>query len=372
MNLGNYELDLRNFDQSMNYLNQAEVYFHRMHHTRNLAEIYHLKGIISTGKKEYEQAKALHLQSFRLMEHSGDNWYLANYTYRLGLAYLNLNLVDSARFYLESSLKLSQESGNKENQVLNAEALARVSEQMNQLAQASAFYQMALTCKDSLLNERNRKWVSEMQMRYDFEKQAAAIDFLVRRNHWLMIIWMLSLVLVALVAFIMWYGLRVRHQRTMQRNIILQKEKELQILEIQKAEAENKCLAEEIKSNEERNLLKQEHLKAELEHKNRELALNALHIINKNEILSDIKSKLSDAKKARQEDLSNQVRSIIHSIDNDSNLDKEWETFKLHFENLHGDFFVRLQNDYPQLNQSDLRLCAICSSTSTTRRLPVS
>jgi tetratricopeptide (TPR) repeat protein len=358
MNLGNFELDQSNFEAALKYLNEANIIFEKMKNVRNLAEISSLKGVICFKQKDFGQSKALQLRSFKLMETSGDNLYLTNYTYRLGNVYLHLDQLDSSLYYFEMSLKLSQASGNSETQILNAEGLAEVYRQKKQLGQSAEYYQMALVCKDSLLNKRNQKWISEMQMKYEFDKQADEIDFLIPRSHWYLAIWVLSIIILALIAFFMWYGLRSRHQRAEQRNIILQKEKELQLLEIQKAEAENKCLAEEIKSNEERNTLKQEHLRAELEHKNRELALNALHIINKNEILSEIKSKLSDAKKSRHEDLSTQVRSIIHSIDADSNLDKEWESFKLHFEYVHGDFFVRIQNDYPQLNQSDLRLCA--------------
>jgi len=39
-------------------------------------------------------------------------------------------------------------------------------------------------------------------------------------------------------------------------------------------------------------------------------------------------------------------------------LDEQWEDFKIHFEEVHSDFFNRLIKDFPELSQTDLRLSA--------------
>ncbi len=49
------------------------------------------------------------------------------------------------------------------------------------------------------------------------------------------------------------------------------------------------------------------------------------------------------------------VRKIIRG---NENTDQDWEGFKLHFEEVHPQFFSRLQEAYPALSANDLRLCA--------------
>ena len=39
-------------------------------------------------------------------------------------------------------------------------------------------------------------------------------------------------------------------------------------------------------------------------------------------------------------------------------MDEQWEDFKIHFEEVHSYFFKSLTKDFPELSQTDLRLCA--------------
>ena len=49
---------------------------------------------------------------------------------------------------------------------------------------------------------------------------------------------------------------------------------------------------------------------------------------------------------------------LLRLIDSNLKLDSDWETFKLHFDNVHSNFFNAIKSDFPDLTQSDLRLCA--------------
>jgi tetratricopeptide (TPR) repeat protein/DNA-binding CsgD family transcriptional regulator len=358
MNLGNHEVDLKNYDEAEAFLNEAEQFFRAIGQKRNLAEIASLKGTIFLGQQKYLLAKNCQLSALNLMVKENDKLYLSNYTYRLGEAYFYLNLSDSSLYYLKQSLSLAEDIGHKENIIQAATKIAQMYQMRNEFHAAIAYYDKTLSLKDSLIVERTQKWVSELQMKYEFEKKAKEIEFLERRTHLYLMIGALSFLILSLSAFIMWYTFRVRNLKANQQFILLQKEKELNLLKIQKTEAENRCLIEEIKGNEERNTLKQEWLRAEIEHKNRELALNALHMVNKNELLTDIKNLLHSFTETDEKAELSKIKTIINLINANTNLDKEWETFKLHFEEVHGNFFDKIQNDHPLLNQSDLRLCA--------------
>ncbi len=41
------------------------------------------------------------------------------------------------------------------------------------------------------------------------------------------------------------------------------------------------------------------------------------------------------------------------------NIDKDWNNFKLYFENVHREFFIRLNQDFPDLTPNELKLAAL-------------
>jgi DNA-binding CsgD family transcriptional regulator len=106
-------------------------------------------------------------------------------------------------------------------------------------------------------------------------------------------------------------------------------------------------------------------LSAEIEKKNmdfdlkkKELATTALKNTHKNEILLKIREQLLQLEDKIDTKSFNQIKKLIKSIDDEIRLDDDWELFKRHFEDVHGDFFKRLKYLYPELTAKDLKLCA--------------
>lgn len=91
-----------------------------------------------------------------------------------------------------------------------------------------------------------------------------------------------------------------------------------------------------------------------IEEKNRELSSNAVLIMKKNEVLKDI---LKDIEEANSEE-----KSIDHKLEKkiqqELQFDNAWDSFKLHFDQVHPSFFLILKQKYPKLTDNDLRLCA--------------
>ncbi|MBK7213064.1 MAG: hypothetical protein IPH88_07170 [Bacteroidales bacterium] len=105
--------------------------------------------------------------------------------------------------------------------------------------------------------------------------------------------------------------------------------------------------------------LQNEKLHAEISHKNMQLADSTMSIIRKNEVLIDIKNELAKQK----ENLGSRypVRyfdKINLLIDRNISNDADWQVFEALFDQAHENFFKRLKQSYPDLTQSDLKLCA--------------
>jgi ligand-binding sensor domain-containing protein/DNA-binding CsgD family transcriptional regulator len=115
------------------------------------------------------------------------------------------------------------------------------------------------------------------------------------------------------------------------------------------------------KQNSEQEIIKlqNEKLQSEISHKNMQLADSTLSIIRKNEVLIEIKSELEKQK----EELgprypARYLQRLTTLIDKNISNDNDWEIFEALFDQAHENFFKRLKLSFPDLTQSDLKLCA--------------
>ena len=115
--------------------------------------------------------------------------------------------------------------------------------------------------------------------------------------------------------------------------------------------------------------LKHQQLQTEVNFKNTELASKTMHLIQKTEILSGIKDDLKGLLQKKPEDSRVIIRQIIKKIDQDIQLDENWDQFKIHFDQVHEDFFQRLTTRFPSLSPKDQRLCAYLRMNLTTKEI---
>lgn len=158
------------------------------------------------------------------------------------------------------------------------------------------------------------------------------------------------------------YLLYKRHRRKlMEERINFQKEQEhikyMHQLEMDKSEKEI------IK-------LKNEKLEIEIETKNSELASNAMHLVQKAELMSNIKSELFKLKKELKDDMQvTDFNRIIRLLDTEEKSDASWEQFSVHFDAVHVNFLKRLQETYPRITNTELRLSAYLKMNLSTKEI---
>jgi len=123
--------------------------------------------------------------------------------------------------------------------------------------------------------------------------------------------------------------------------------------------ADEKRKAEQQQADREIMKLQNDKLESEISHKNIQLADSTLSIIRKNEVLIEIKNELEKQK----EELGSRyparyLQRLTTLIDNNISNDNDWEIFEALFDQAHENFFKRLKQSFPDLTQSDLKLCA--------------
>ncbi len=105
--------------------------------------------------------------------------------------------------------------------------------------------------------------------------------------------------------------------------------------------------------------LRNDKLRNDMVYKEKELANSTVHLIQKNDLLSDIKEQLKKIIKIHEKsELEKKVRSLIKKIDRDIDIENNWEVFETHFGQVHEAFFQSLKQKHPTLTSREQKLCA--------------
>jgi ligand-binding sensor domain-containing protein/DNA-binding CsgD family transcriptional regulator len=146
--------------------------------------------------------------------------------------------------------------------------------------------------------------------------------------------------------------------------LIFRWQKQIFLEQQQKYEEEQKRLTylhelELEKSEKEIVKLRNEKLEAEIAFKNTELASTAMHLVQKGELLGNIKEEMTRIKKnANGHTAPDEFKKIMRILSEENKMDKDWEQFAQHFDHVHSGFLTHIKNHYPTLSPHELKLCA--------------
>ncbi|MDP3444002.1 MAG: hypothetical protein Q8T08_14190, partial [Ignavibacteria bacterium] len=104
--------------------------------------------------------------------------------------------------------------------------------------------------------------------------------------------------------------------------------------------------------------LEQENHEQVLEFKNKEMVLNVMSLMKKNEMLADLSEKLIHIE---EESTTSESKDTIKKIAVElqkSQSDEIWKEFSHRFKEVHGDFYDKLLLKFPALTPNELKLCA--------------
>ncbi len=116
--------------------------------------------------------------------------------------------------------------------------------------------------------------------------------------------------------------------------------------------------------------LRNEKLEAEISFKNSEVASSAMHLVKKGELISKIKGELTQVIKGLDNPQAiADLKKMTKTLNEDDNLDKEWESFVKHFDKVHSDFVVELKEKHPAITPNELKLCAYLRMNLSTKEI---
>jgi uncharacterized protein YxeA len=219
---------------------------------------------------------------------------------------------------------------------------------------------------DSIFSAEKHKQLANFEILYETEKKEKENHLLLldielkQRKQRLGIAVIIGLALVLLLTYSL---LRVKSKNLKQNQLLLKQRHDLARLQIKSKEAENKMLEDRIFAEQQINRLEREKHQAEIDLKNSELASSTLSLVNKNEILGEIREKLKGNHQLEG------IRDVVHFINSNTDIDQDWHKFRLTFEEVHPGFFDRLQLNFPQLTDHDVRLSSYLRINLSSREI---
>ncbi len=217
------------------------------------------------------------------------------------------------------------------------EVLSETTIKMGNFSEAVEFQKELMAVRDSIINEERTKSILEFEARYRISEKEKEIELLQSENKRKAMVQLflgLGFILVLISGFFI-----VRSQ----------------MLKIKNS-----------KSELELSKLKRKELQKDLEFKNKQLTTQSLNMVQKNEMMEEMKEKVENLKK---EGSSRELNSLVQLVDYSFNLDEDWKQFQMHFEEVHSGFYHVLKDRYPDLTPNEMRLSALVKLNLTIKEM---
>lgn len=280
------------------------------------------------------------LQAKNLAGIYGSNRLILKSYINRGAYHLSYGDKDSARYYYHNAF--DNYTYAKNDYPTLDECLSGLTQLYDITGQTDSayFYQSKLLAlRDSISRANELQKILRLEMGHEIEKYEMELRNAEQRNRTKRLvtagILIVALCLSTTVCYILY------NQRRKER------------LAKQLKESENKELATRLENE----ALQNERFQAEIESQNRELASNALVMNEKKQALHEmanvVEKQCTDGNISKQAATELQQKIKLHIGQNN-----EWEYFRICFEKVHPSFFVRMKELFPNISETDLRLCA--------------
>lgn len=268
---------------------------------------------------KYQDALISFQKALDLFIELNNRLHIAECTINFGFCYYSSHETDKSIAYFKKALLEGQQ--NNYYRIINsaAEILSKIYTEKRDTINAYRYVIMQKSAQDSLYDYKKQKLLSKLELQYIYEKKEFQRKLDQQRKNNLMMV-----IIFSLVSGILILGLLLSRFRLKSKFVILEKEK----------------------------------VESELNSKNRELTVNLISLIKKNEMLSGISNKLVQLQRNAKSSEAKEIASSI-SLELRSNTDdKMLNEFSTRFQEVHAGFYETLLQKFPDLTQNELKICA--------------
>ena len=349
LNFGAVYANARDFDKAELYFTKAMQYLDESKYI-NTATLFNNLSIIARESGDINRAFDLNRQAIEIWEsHDFKRGLVQSYN-NMATCYLDIEDINNAFKYYDKALQISKENGFGNSAIIAQEQLSLVYAKMGRYKNAYEMYREFKYWSDSLLNLEKIQLITQLELQDKFDRRLTEAKLLQQKKEaeqkrreliYSLIIAVSAMSLIILV--LLYFLQRNKYRR-------------------HKLEAE--------KSNLERITLEQDKNKLEedLEFKNKELATNVMYMVRKNELITQISEKLIKSKLAFKKENQAIIEGIIKDLQSTTE-EYVWTEFEIRFQQVHNDFYEKLNEKFPNLSANEKKLCAFLRLNMTTKEI---
>ncbi|HEY9045096.1 MAG TPA: tetratricopeptide repeat protein [Ohtaekwangia sp.] len=334
----------QSYSEALAFQQKALDWYEKVSDLRGTATILENIGSIYEDLSQYDTARSYFLRSLELNELTRDSLSMIVNLNNLADVYRKTGKNDPAIVFSTKALQLALRLNDKYQVTSAYKDLSKVYNQAGHYREAYDNLEKGRTLYEEIYGEETRRQVALLQTLFELERKNSEIRVLEsdRQLNSVVKISLISgiILLVSLAAAII---SRQRLKIRQDKEIIELKESQQKLMQ---AELENAHLHEQ-------------QLQHELENKSKSLTAHTLHIISKNKMMEDIRTKLQEAHQDDFKDQRKKITNLIKLIDHNFVQDKDWDDFRSIFEQVHQHFFDQLQKVSADLTSADIRLSAL-------------
>lgn len=293
---------------------------------------YIVNVLISTYRVSDREDHAAAREAYRLVGVLDDPYLNILTTYIMGDCLANEHKPDSAIAYYRRALEMSGRADSRNNMTAILHGMSEAFAEKGEIDSAYKYLREYDGCRDRELAHDRILGMSKLENRATMERFGAELSRLrEEKRHQRQMAWVAfcgGMMIFALICWLLWMG---RRKALVEKRLL---------------EAQNRQQA-----------IVNDSIRDELDTRTRELTSTALEMAPRNAMLREVADKMSELvrKGKMPEDEGNIMMRKIESL---LSSDGEWQNFKIHFEQVHPDFFARLKERFPDLSKNELRLCA--------------
>ncbi|OJW73091.1 MULTISPECIES: tetratricopeptide repeat protein [unclassified Spirosoma] len=319
-----------------------------VHDTSSLTKIYENLGSIFEDEARYDSAHYYYQKALLLAQKTHDEISQLEILNNLGDVFRKTGKYQDGLTYSRKALRMSQQKGELYQISAALRDIAKTYRLMNQPDSAYNYIERSRDLTDEIYGIENNRQITLLQTLYEVERKDSEIDQLNTQKRTDLIILMATVVVLLLIGIL--GAVIISRQRMKLRNQQALHQQNQEIFRTQ-----HELIQAELKNRQ----LEEVNLKSQLELKSKELTAHTLQIIQKNQVLEELKNDLTAILKDDKRDQKKLLRQLAQKIDLSFNQDKYWDDFRTIFDQVHPDFFHSLTQQFPDLTATDLRLIAL-------------
>jgi tetratricopeptide (TPR) repeat protein len=394
-NIGNCYFDLKMVDialtqykKSLSLIEETNKQRPGVFTPRNKMLLLHNIGNILASRKEYDQAKQYYLMAQEINESVSDIQVKAGLLESLGVILLKEDQAEEALNYFNHALEVRKEVQDfrgitgtylfigdyflqKKNvlkakewylkaiqlgkksarwQLVQTAAMSLTQIYLNAADYKNAFEMNNLNAQlnDSIFNTKSETNLTRLALQFEFDrqiknqevKQQKEIDSQKSRKTFFIFLSVILLLLSILVVL-----------------LLLNQHKKL---------ANAKLRQKQLDLESKNSRLEREKLESELAIKNKELTTNVMYLVQKNEFITDIAQRTKDLIARPPEQAKQSFNNLVADLQRNTD-DKIWKEFEVRFQDVHQDFYHRLNEKFPDLTPNEKKLAAFLRLNMSTK-----